>query len=236
MYRARLAAILLSGSLLAACALIEPPPAPVAKPAPPDLSAPFYRDAAARGEAVYAIDTQRSLAVMRVYRGGRLARFGHDHVVASRALQGFALLARAAAESRADLYIPLDMLTVDEPALRAEAGFETTPTAADAEGTRRNMLDKVLEAQRFPYAVLRLTRAAGELPAVTLTAEITLHGVTRTVPVPVELDTAAGELRALGRFSLNQTDFGMTPYSVLGGALQVQDRVDVRFEIYARRL
>jgi hypothetical protein len=236
MQRTRLAAVLLSALLAAACALIEPPPAPVAKPAPPDLSAPFYRDAAARGEAVYAIDAHRSLAVMRVYRGGRLARFGHDHVVASRGLQGFALLARAAGESRADLYIPLDTLTVDEPALRAETGFETTPSAGDIEGTRRNMLDKVLEAERFPYALLRLRHATGERAAVTLAAEITLHGVTRTLPVAVELDTAAGELRALGSFSLNQTDFGMTPYSALGGALQVQDRVDVRFEIHARRL
>jgi len=34
--------------------------------------------------------------------------------------------------------------------------------------------------------------------------------------------------------SLNQTDFGITPLSVLGGAIQVQDKLDLRFHIVAQ--
>jgi len=58
----------------------------------------------------------------------------------------------------------------------------------------------------------------------------------KTLRLPVAIEPAAGELRAHGRFSLRQTEFGITPYSLLGGALQVQDRIDLEFEVRARRL
>ena len=39
-----------------------------------------------------------------------------------------------------------------------------------------------------------------------------------------------------GSLTLPQTSFGITPYSILAGALQVQDEVDIRFRIRARRM
>jgi hypothetical protein len=38
------------------------------------------------------------------------------------------------------------------------------------------------------------------------------------------------------RGSLAQTSFGIVPYSILAGALQVQDPVAIRFRIRARRM
>ena len=39
-----------------------------------------------------------------------------------------------------------------------------------------------------------------------------------------------------GELALRQTDFGITPLSVAGGAIQVQDEVKLRFDIHARRM
>jgi len=39
-----------------------------------------------------------------------------------------------------------------------------------------------------------------------------------------------------GTLSFDQTDFGLTPYSLLGGAIAVRNRLDLRFRIRARRL
>jgi hypothetical protein len=39
-----------------------------------------------------------------------------------------------------------------------------------------------------------------------------------------------------GRVTLKQTDFEITPLSILGGGLQVQDRVEIRFAIRASRV
>jgi len=38
-----------------------------------------------------------------------------------------------------------------------------------------------------------------------------------------------------GMLGLNQSDFGIVPFSILGGAIQVQDRISLRFRIHARQ-
>ena len=43
-------------------------------------------------------------------------------------------------------------------------------------------------------------------------------------------------LAAAGLVLTRQSDFGIAPFSILNGALQVQDRVDLRFRIHARRI
>lgn len=65
--------------------------------------------------------------------------------------------------------------------------------------------------------------------------EITLHGTTRALEIPVQVDHGTDEINVSGRLALNQTDFGITPFSILGGAIQVQDRMELRFRITATR-
>lgn len=215
------------------CAPAVQPPAGPEDTAPPSLDERFYRDAAARGEPVYRIDTARSLGTVRTYRAGALARIGHDHVIASRDLRGFVYLPADPRAARADLYLPLDTLTVDEPALRAVLGLTTTPTATDIEGTRTNMLTRTLDAARYPYLSVRLAGITGALPVLAADADIRLHGQTHRQSIGLDVDTGGGELRVSGQFTLKQTDFGITPFSVLGGALQVADGLETRFEIIA---
>jgi polyisoprenoid-binding protein YceI len=213
-------------ALVAGCAA---PPAQ--EPAAPglggDATASWYRQAAAAGQQVHAVDPAQSLIAITVRRGGPLARLGHDHVVASRSLTGFA----APAAGRADLQFRLDQMTVDEPALRSEAALDTQPSAAAIEGTRINML-KVLEAERFPLVLLHAERVPGN--SETLLVAITLHGVTRAVEVPAWIDSGASGITASGTLQLRQTDFGIVPMSVLGGAMTVQDTLELRFRIVAR--
>src|SRR6266705_1786992 len=113
----------------------------------------------------------------------------------------------------------LARLAVDEAALRAEAGFDTQPAESDIEGTRANMLEKVLEAERFPFALIRVSGADARQGDVALSVAITLHGNIRTLRVPARIDADAGGMNVSGRLSFDQTDFGITPYSLLGGAI-----------------
>ena len=224
---ARLAAVAVATALsAAACAPLVRETAPPSAAAQAALPEGFPGDHYARGEGVLRIDSARSLVAITVRRGGSLGHLGHDHIVASRAVQGYV----APREGRADLFIPLAELTVDEPALRAEAGLDTQPSASDIAGTRSNMLDKVLEVQRFPFATLRVDRPAPDAP---LAVAITLHGVRRTFTVPAAVAARPGELSVAGRLEFNQSDFGIAPFSILGGAVQVQDRLSLRFSILA---
>jgi polyisoprenoid-binding protein YceI len=223
---------LLLALMLAGCTPLVREPGPEHVAGPAEFPERDYRQAAAQGQAVYRVDAAQSLVAIEVRRAGSLARLGHDHVVASHAVVGFV----APQQGRADLYVELDRLTVDEAALRAEAGFETQPSASDIEGTRTNMLDKVLESSRFPFAVIAASGVDAAQRSATLAVTLTLHGHTRTVQVPAEVDVDADRLTVSGRFSFAQTDFGITPYSLLGGAIAVRNDVDLRFRIVAQRM
>jgi polyisoprenoid-binding protein YceI len=148
--------------------------------------------------------------------------------VSSREPRGFV----DADNGRCDLYVAVESLAVDDPAQRAAAGFESTPSESDVAGTRSNMLEKVLEAERFPFVVLRV-RAVEQ---GVLQAELSVHGVTRPLRIPAKVDSGAERVEVSGSFAINQSDFGIEPFSVLGGALAVQDRVDLSFAIRAARL
>ena len=192
--------------------------------------------AAEQNDPYFYIDAKQSQAVITVYSGGSLAKLGHDHVIASHDMQGV-VIDGDAGQQEAGICIPLALLVVDEPALRSEAHFKSQPSASDIAGTREHMLDSVLEVKQFPDAKIHVSqlRLLQSTNYVT-TATLTLHGVSKTIEVPVILEKiGVNELKVTGEFSLKQTDYGMKPYSALGGLLKVKDEVNLKFSIIAVR-
>jgi len=208
--------------LLASCGQQLAPPVPRLETDPG-----AYRAKAASGIAVYAVDPHASLVAVTVRRAGLMARLGHDHVVASRTLAGFV----APDAGSADLSFRIDQMTVDEPQLLRDAGIDKQPSAQAVEGTRTNMLGPVLEAQRYPVVTLHAQQQADERLHLT----VTLHGTTRALALPATVRVDAAQVTASGTARLKQTDFGITPFSVGGGLLSVQDELEVRYHIVARR-
>jgi hypothetical protein len=195
---------------------------------PADFPAAYYHQQEALGKNILRVDSSHSLVIIEVHRAGMLSSLGHDHVVASRDVTGFASITGGVA----DLYVPLDTLVVDEPELRSEAGFDTQPSQQDIEGTRRNMLTRTLDAGHFPYALIHVARADAGRPELKVT--ITLHGMTHSYEVPAQFENVRGGIAVAGRMSFNQSDFGITPLSIMGGAIRVQDQLDLRFHILAQ--
>jgi hypothetical protein len=184
-----------------------------------------------QGRPVFRVDPARTLVVIEVRRAGTLARFGHDHVVASHDTSG----SIAPEEGRADLWVPLDALVVDEPALRAEAGFDTQPSPDAIAGTRRNMLERVLETELHPHALIAVNDIGAAGSERRLQVTITLHGTTRSVDTEASVERTADEISVAGTFAVDQSRFGIAPLSILGGAIAVQDRVNISFRIHAHR-
>jgi hypothetical protein len=212
------------------CALMtSAPSAPLhAQEVPADFPEAYYLQAVVQGGKVLRVNSVQSLVVIEVHRAGVLARFGHNHVVASHHVSGYASIA----EGLADLYIPLEKLVVDEPGLRTEAGFNSQPSQEDIEATRQNMLNKTLNFEHFPYALIHIIRA--DTSRQTLNVSITLHGMTRAYEVPVQIEALPNGVAIDGKMSFNQTDFDITPLSVFGGAIKVQNKLDLRFHIIAQ--
>jgi hypothetical protein len=218
-------------AIAAGCATQGPRPSEIALAAPANLPLQYYRDAVAKGETVYSIDPAQSVLVIEVHRAGSLARLGHDHVVASHDIQGLV----APDVGRADLYVELNRLVVDEPNLRSQAGFDTQPSDEDISGTRRNMLNE-LQTDQYPFARISVSAIGTGDARSQLRVAVTLRETTRELTAPVQIQRSTDAISVNGNLSLRQTDFGLKPLSVLGGAIQVQDQIDLRFRIRATRV
>jgi polyisoprenoid-binding protein YceI len=234
--------LLLSG--LTFLALLSGCPAPAVRvpsapaPQPPPSPAPHVG-------TPYEIVAQASLLTILVYRGGALASAGHNHVIASHDLGGTIYVPAAIRDSSFEIHVPVATLTVDEAELRAQqpaAEFPVDVSASAKEGTRHNMLgEALLDAQHSPEIVLRslqLTAAGADAGAdsgtVQAQVQSSLRGQLHTFTVPVRYRLAAdGALEASGEFPLRQSELGLTPFSAMLGALQVQDEMRISFRIVA---
>lgn len=201
---------------------------------PPEVRAPDSIPAHARELRVVPGE---SLLQILVYRGGAMARLGHNHVIASRHLEGVVYLTEDPAHTRFDMGFPVDQLTIDEPALRESAGadFPATVPQSAREGTRRNMLSPaLLDGASHPVIRLRATDVKLGADPLDVGVEVSFKGRTHQVRVPVRIERGAGALVARGEFTLRQSELGLQPFSVAMGTLVVLDEMKVRFTVAAR--
>ncbi|MDE2196097.1 MAG: YceI family protein [Gammaproteobacteria bacterium] len=218
--------------VLAGCAGVTAPPrtgGPALPPPPPLMTA---------GAVHYVIRSELSEVRFLVYRAGPLAAFGHNHVIRAGSVRGDIYLNHNFDLSGFTLTLPVAGLRVDEPADRAVEGadFAAQPAAAAIAGTAKNMLGPaLLDAARYPDIRVRSVQLVGPEWGPEVTVRIELRGTQRELSVPVALNACGGQLTVTGTFAFRQTDFGIRPFSILGGGLRVADTVKVRFHIVAQR-
>jgi polyisoprenoid-binding protein YceI len=206
---------------------LRPPAAP-----PPAAAAP------AAASVRYRVDAARSEVLILVYRDGRLATLGHNHVLAVRDLSGEVVVAADLTQSSWQLEFPVAALSVDEPQLRAAQGaeFHTTIDAAAIAGTRDHMLGPLLlDAAHYPAIHLQSEQVHSEADGLRVSTRIVVRDHAVQVEVPVALQRSPDELTASGDFDLTHAELGLTPYSVALGALRVAERMHVRYRLVAQR-
>ncbi|HEY1891022.1 MAG TPA: hypothetical protein VGG63_11485 [Steroidobacteraceae bacterium] len=229
-----LGVILLAG--LGGCVTRQPaPPAPGRTPAAHAAPSPLV----GRRFDVIAADSQ---LIVLVYRAGALAAVGHNHVIACHCLSGTVYVPRDPMHASFDLRLGVSQFTVDDPALRAaehSPDFPAGVAPSAGQATRHNMLGAaLLNAAKYPDIALR---SAGLRPSpdgrhADIVAQILvkLDGEWHSVAVPLRYEIRGDEIVASGEFPLRQTSLGLTPFSALGGALQVKDGMKVALRLVAR--
>jgi hypothetical protein len=210
-------------------------PAPEA-PAGPQLPEAAYIEAARQGADVYRIETPESYVLVRVGRAGRMKNLGHDHVIASENVEGLVMLHDDPAESRADLLIPLQLLIVDKTEYREQMGLEGEMTESAIDGTSRNMQDKVLESEIYPWVQISARFAPAQSDPSMLDVSVTLHGATFDYRVPVDLQIESDRLVIKGNMTMQHADFGLIPFSAAGGLIKVAEQLELQFMLVAHRL
>jgi|TARA_B110000902_G_scaffold264261_1_gene345256 hypothetical protein len=184
--------------------------------------------------SLYKVDSANSIVRIKVLRGGAMAKFGHDHIVASRDIQGYLLLGDDNS-CRADFYAPLNQLIVDDPVLRDQASLVTTPSEKDIAGTKTNMLIS-LEAEEFPFVQLQSLDCAGVMDGQPVATNIGLHGIFQEQQLIMAVaQPSSNSFVISGSFAILQTDFGIEPFSVFNGLLKVEDRLEISYQLLARK-
>jgi polyisoprenoid-binding protein YceI len=220
---------MLCAILLAACQ--SPLPAE-----PPAVAIPSTTEPAAQHGKRYIIDAQASEIRLLVYRDGPMARVGHNHVMNGQ-VNGELDVSDSAAASSFKLDIPVASFTVDDPALRAEEGEDFSATVSDParKGTRDNMLGAdVLDASHFALIRIESESMTGPRWNPAVNARITVRDKTSVVKFPAAVIERPDALTVIATFRVLQTDLGITPYSILGGAVRVRDAIDIRVRLVAR--
>ena len=125
--------------------------------------------------------------------------------------------------------VPVTSLAVDPGSSRGWAGFEGTTSDGDKEAITDNFLGKKqLDAANHSNISFTATRctAAGEI-----TGDLTIRGVSKTIRIAMDIATADGRLTGSGRFTVNHTDFGFSPFKALAGALKNQDLLEFVIDV-----
>lgn len=161
------------------------------------------------------IDPRRAKLTLLTWKRGLLAAVGHDLCLGLHELR-IELAAGAVHASFA-----LTSLRV-LGAMRRGALVATEPSEHDRRAILETVHREILHTDRHPRAELTgsLHAAAGR---AELRGELELCGVKRPLVVAVPLATAGSTLSL--RVELTPSEWGIAPYSALGGALKLQDRV-----------
>src|ERR1700730_18586800 len=70
----------------------------------------------------YDVEPRESLLTILAFRGGTLAKVGHNHVMASHDMTGTIYVPDDPSRATFEVHLPVDQLAIDEPELRAKEG------------------------------------------------------------------------------------------------------------------
>ncbi len=186
--------------------------------------------AVAAGGDRYVIDATVSRFTVKAFAGGLLSAFGHSPTIAIRDLEGEVVYNPAALEqSSLHLVVRADSLAVTD-----------NVNDKDRREMETEMRDNVLEIAKYPEIIYDAPRVSVKSTSdgqgdIVLLGQLTLHGVTRSQPVPARIAVTGDMLRAFGEFTLRQSNYNIKPVSAVGGGLKVKDEVKFSFDIVARK-
>jgi polyisoprenoid-binding protein YceI len=165
-----------------------------------------------------AIDTERSTIAIHVGKAGMFSMAAHEHWVGAPIASGVIDETGARVEFRV---LSASMMVKPDPKVDAK----------DQEQIQKHMEEMTLETAKYPEIAFRSTHvekvAEGQFK---VEGTLTLHGAFKPVTVIVKRE---GESYT-GHTVIKQTDFGIKPISIAGGAIKIKDPVDIDFQIFPR--
>jgi len=176
----------------------------------------------------YTLDPKASEIVVHVGKAGLFRFAGHEQDVVAGTFRGKVNVdPEQIGQSSVEL-------TVDAASLRVTGRGES------ARDVQAKMLGpKCLDVARFPSIrfvskVVTVDHGAAGVRTISIRGDLTLHGVTREITLPVRLELGPDSMRATGATTLLQRDFGIKPISIVG-VVNVKNELALRWRFFGRR-
>jgi polyisoprenoid-binding protein YceI len=170
-------------------------------------------------QAAGLMDAEHSTMTVHVYRSGLFSFAGDNHEIQAPIAAGTVDEAARTVEFTVDVR----RMRVLDPNLSADKRSQVQ---------EKMLSSDVLDPDRYPEIKFRSTKV--ELKgghALSVSGNLTLHGQMRRLNVSV----VSSQRRYRGSATLKQTEFGIKPISIAGGAIKVKDEVRIDFEIVTRQ-
>lgn len=99
-----------------------------------------------------------------------------------------------------------------------------------------------LESDQYPTATFKLTSpialsadaGGGQTIHVSATGDLTIHGVTKSVTIPIDARLTGSKIELVGSITFPFSQFGMTPPSI-GGFVSVENNATMEFQLLLTR-
>jgi polyisoprenoid-binding protein YceI len=187
----------------------------------------------------YEVDPDASRIFVKV---GAATRLGHEHGV-----QGNLKSGKLTLGGDGELIFDMASFAADTPESRKRVGLGKKKVSAnEAKKVTAAMTSaEVLDVGQYPTAKYRISsitpldnQVAGDPGSYQLEGSFTLHGTERKLQVNAKLKRADkdGQSKLTGTFTILQTDFGIKPYSALGGLAKVADELEITGDVVLRPL
>jgi len=179
----------------------------------------------------YTIVPSESSFWIFVGKTGLFSALAHDHEIGVKSFSGRVVVPAAGASGGS-----LEM-EVDAPSLVV---LDKKPSEEDKKKIFNSMHNEVLESAKYQkitfksVSVSDVKQTGNDAYNFVVNGDLTLHGVTKRIAVPVAATVTPQELRATGKYTLKQTDYGIKPYSAAGGTIKVKDDIVINFNIVAK--
>jgi polyisoprenoid-binding protein YceI len=118
-----------------------------------------------------------------------------------------------------------------------EITVDTTSITSDKSQRDGRLRTEGLQTDTYPTATFKLTKAvavpaaalAGTASDITLTGDLTLHGVTKSVDIPAQAQLVNGSIQVAGSISFPLSDYSIVAPSLGGVIVSIADNGTLEF-------
>jgi polyisoprenoid-binding protein YceI len=179
----------------------------------------------------YTLVPSESSFWVSVGKAGLFSALAHDHEIGVKRFSGRVVVPEAGA-SGGSLEMEVDATSLEV--------LDKNPSEEDKKKIFNSMHNEVLESAKHPKIAFKsvsvndVKQTGDGAYSFVVNGDLTLRGVTKRIAVPVAATITPQQLRATGKYTLKQSDYGIKPYSAAGGAVKVKDEIVVNFNIVAK--